>query len=693
VFTLHEEDHCPVEGVVNIKFGKRATFKTVFDVANANSEKGDLLVIANSDIYFDETLQNLGVPEKDLCVTLTRYEPDGSLYTDDLKGSQDSWIFQSPIATPEKSDFHFGVPGCDNHILYLLKKEGYTIENFCYDVRSHHLHSSAFRTVTNKESHRVGDRSTYHYVEPRQMKLREPSSFCTIATIGCVDEFIALACSLHRWHPGAPLIALTDTETFDTVTENYPFLTPTLKMFPELDQYSKKGRREMESEGTWTAFQMQKANAMKAALKDHPDVMYLDSDILILHKLFVDPAFQLGLSPHMIRAEYTDKYGFYNGGMLWTREVSVCDAWVELSKTSRFFDQAALEKLPGLFTHFEFDESYNVSWWRFSQSDAPPKLNMAGGPCVGDRFIKCVHTHFADQQYSQFNNTIAQMLVHAGCWVELLLIERIINKQWVLLRPQQPMACPHDHTNDSFRELMPMMHKGDVVSMDAPGITVPRLGQFVCLYDRDTNGWLSDESRKSLKTFVGNMDVQDEFGDDPRFSPWIYWTRHPKVIEAFIDKVPAPTRDITSIFIGNIENEVQKARRSDTWSSVIEVFHLTESRLKKFTQQEYLELMARSRYGLSMMGYGVKCHREIELLALGTVPLILEGVSTRSYQEPLVEGLHFFRVKDPSDVTRVIAETSDEQWTKMSNAGREWFMRNVHSKSTWHTFLSRLLAT
>jgi hypothetical protein len=109
VFTLHEEESCPVEGVVNIKFGKRATFKSVFDVANANSNAGDLLVIANSDIYFDETLEALGVPEKDLCVTLTRYEPDGTLYTDDLKGSQDSWIFQSPIATPEKSDFYFGV--------------------------------------------------------------------------------------------------------------------------------------------------------------------------------------------------------------------------------------------------------------------------------------------------------------------------------------------------------------------------------------------------------------------------------------------------------------------------------------------------------------------------------------------------------------------------------------------------------
>jgi hypothetical protein len=686
VVTVHDGPQCPIEGVINIDISKRATFKTLFEIANSFSKPGDTVVVSNSDIYFDSSLSNLGVLDSNTCVTLTRYE-DGTLYTDDLKGSQDSWIFTSPIRVPEKSDFFFGIPGCDNHILYLLKNIGYHIENFCYDIKSHHLHSSAFRTATQKD--RIGDRLVYHYIEPRSMKLREPSSFCTIATNTCIDEFVAHVCSLFRWHPGVPIYAIVDSETEASVKEWLPFVN--LIMYSELDEFSGKTREQMEQKGTWTRFQMLKSRAISLALSKEKDVLYLDSDILVLHKLYIDPTYEIGLSPHLIRKEFTDKYGYYNGGMLWTRAPSVCDDWNEASKTSRFFDQAALEELPKKYTTFEFDESYNVSWWRMNQSDTPPKFNLAGGPCVGEKFIKCVHTHFANQEYARFNQVIIQMLVNSRQWVELLLIERIINKKWVLLRPKQPLPFPHEHTNDSFRELMPMLQKGDVITCDASGITVPRLGQFVCLYDRDTAGWLNDESKKSIKTFVGNLDVQDDFGDNPTFSPWVYWPRHPKIIETFLEKAHSETRDIKSIFIGNIENDVQKSRRSEKWSRVIEVFHLTESKQKKFTQEEYLRLLSRSRYGLSMMGYGVKCHREIELMALGVVPLILEGVSTRSYQEPLVEGVHFFRIKEPEDVTKIIESTSESQWQEMSLAGQDWFMRNVHSKNMWHTFLKRIL--
>jgi hypothetical protein len=190
-----------------------------------------------------------------------------------------------------------------------LKKEGYTIENFCYDIKSHHLHSSAFRTETNKETHRVGDRSTYHYVEPRPMKLREPSSFCTIGTIGCIDEFVPHVLSVHRWHPSKKIYAMVDTATMNYVRECLPFLDDTLRLFPTLDRFTGKNRQIMEKEGTITEFFMLKTTAIECALKFEPDVMYLDADILVMHKMYVDPEYELGVSPHLIRKKDTDLYG------------------------------------------------------------------------------------------------------------------------------------------------------------------------------------------------------------------------------------------------------------------------------------------------------------------------------------------------------------------------------------------------
>ena len=685
VFVLSEKDQCPVTDTIITE--KRVTYRDTFEYANQHFPEGTMVVICNSDMYFDETLDKVHL-DSNTCVALTRYNCTDGLLDGMLSCTQDSWMFVTPIRVPAKSDFYFGLMGCDNYIAYLLKNEGYHLVNPCYEVKSYHLHLSEVRTYEKKP---MKPREYYHFVDPSILNQREPSSFCTIATIGCVDEFVAHVCSVYRYHPSKPIYAMVDTETMNKVKQWIPFVE-TLKMYPKLDQYSGKNRAQMEREGTWTQFQMLKATVIQCALLKETDVMYLDSDILVTNTMYVDPSYELGLSPHYIKKSDTDKYGYYNGGILWTSNAGVCRDWIEASKTSRFFDQAALEELPKKYRHFDFDESYNVSWWRVSQSDEPRETMFQYFDINGARFkntqIKCVHTHFADQQYSYFNNFIVNLFAASNKWVELVLIERIVKKRWVLLRPKQPLPNPHNHTNDSFRELMPMLQKGDVVCVDAQGITIPRLGQFVCLYDRDTKMWVNDEVHKSLKVFVGNMDVEQDFGDNPKFSPWIYWSRYPSRLEKITS---SKTRDIESIFIGNMETIEQRSRRSDTWKNVIQVFHLTNSGTHKFTHEEYLGLLARARYGLSLMGFGIKCHREIELMALGTVPLIVEGISTQSYQEPLIEGVHFFRIRDPEDVTRIVKETSEEQWQAMSRAGQDWFRRNVHSENMWHTFLNYLL--
>ena len=298
------------------------------------------------------------------------------------------------------------VPGCDNHILYLLDKEGYHIENFCYDVKSHHLHSTAFRTY-NEKTTRIGDRSVYHYVEPRRMKLREPSSFCTVATIDCIDEFIAHVCSVHRWHPDKKIYAMVDTETIKATKAYLPFLFDTT-----LNLFAVRPR--------------DKTAAIERALEFEADVMYLDANTLVFHKLYVDPEYEIGVSPHM----------------LWTRES----------------DFSGLKR-------FEFDESYNVS-------HTANNFNIAGGPCVGEKFIKCVHTHFANPEYQYFNHTIIQMLLACGRFVEISLIERILNKRWILFRPK----------GSTFQ----IANKAaDVHYVDDEKIQAPCVGQFRCKEEGD----------------------------------------------------------------------------------------------------------------------------------------------------------------------------------------------------------------
>ena len=172
-------------------------------------------------------------------------------------------------------------------------------------------------------------------------------------------------------------------------------------------------------------------------------------------------------------------------------------------------------------------------------------------------------------------------------------------------------------------------------------------------------------------------------------SAWTFWPRRPYVVETMLEKegiLERDKRDIESIFVGIYENKIQEKYRKtdDDWESVLDVYHCTEGAKHKFSQEEYLNMLRRSRYGLCIRGYGKKCHREVECMAWGTVPIITNDVCISSYINPPKEGVHYIRAHDREDMKRKIAGVRAERWNKMSEACVEWYKENVHSLSLIH---------
>lgn len=141
---------------------ERLSFKYAFDFCNRELKEG-LCIIANSDIYFDETLMFLDevdfVNTKTL-IALSRYD-NGRLFNNPF--SQDCWIFRAPIGfDTEELNFKFGILGCDNVIAEVFRKNGYYVANPSKVIRSHHMHQSNYRTYTNED--RIWGR--YYLVAP-----------------------------------------------------------------------------------------------------------------------------------------------------------------------------------------------------------------------------------------------------------------------------------------------------------------------------------------------------------------------------------------------------------------------------------------------------------------------------------------------------------------------------------------------
>ena len=98
-----------------------------------------------------------------------------------------------------------------------------------------------------------------------------------------------------------------------------------------------------------------------------------------------------------------------------------------------------------------------------------------------------------------------------------------------------------------------------------------------------------------------------------------------------------------------------------------------------------------SRYGLCLRGYGSKCHREVELMAFGTLPIVTPEVNVDSYMEPLIENKHYIAVKNEEEFVEKLKVITEDDWNLMSNACYEWYQRNVYSKQSFTNMINKIL--
>ena len=135
----------PYIGYINDE-GKRTTYQDVFDRINFHIDRDGLdgiSVVANSDIYFDETIKLCSKITQDECYALTRYNVLGEekIEFEDTPGSQDVWIFRGKIKDGN-FDIPMGIPGCDNRIAHELSEAGYKLYNPSKAIKTYHLHKT-----------------------------------------------------------------------------------------------------------------------------------------------------------------------------------------------------------------------------------------------------------------------------------------------------------------------------------------------------------------------------------------------------------------------------------------------------------------------------------------------------------------------------------------------------------------------
>jgi hypothetical protein len=268
------------------------------------------------------------------------------------------------------------------------------------------------------------------------------------------------------------------------------------------------------------------------------------------------------------------------------------------------------------------------------------------------------------------------------CMKALLSKPKEIIKLPIIVLPVDQQGL-HSHKGDSFREMVSLWQEKGYVSIEnskeTPYVWFNKIGD-VLLYDRANYEWLNKTPTTYKKILCGNPDAR-KIQDGVQ---WSFWPRNPKLVENLATRLVHTERTKSLVFYGGAENSIQKAHRSNRLSEACDEYSLTDGTTYKYTPTEYLEALAQSKFGLCLAGFGPKCNREIECMALGTVPLVAPDVDMDNYINPPQENIHYIRLKsfEPEEA-KIAIQISNEKWKEMSMASHTWWKENASAEGLW----------
>ena len=142
-----------------INFDDRPTYNDFFNATKAYPN--DINIFANSDIYFNDTInlvREMGVKD---AYALTRWElhkdkvvrfEEKHHYNAEAKAkhSQDVWVFNG-VPKGILGNFQIGVPGCDNRIAWEINNARYRLSNPSDKIQCIHKHAEQARNYNIKK--------------------------------------------------------------------------------------------------------------------------------------------------------------------------------------------------------------------------------------------------------------------------------------------------------------------------------------------------------------------------------------------------------------------------------------------------------------------------------------------------------------------------------------------------------------
>jgi len=133
-----------IDNILLVKPESRTKFSDFLAMINTTSKDDDVNIIANSDIYFNNSIVHALKIHNNHVYALSRWNKTRKGLTRVRAiGSADVWIFKGKKDI--YSDFSLGYWGCDGRFGHEIIKAGYQLYNPSLTIKSIHIHTSHIR--------------------------------------------------------------------------------------------------------------------------------------------------------------------------------------------------------------------------------------------------------------------------------------------------------------------------------------------------------------------------------------------------------------------------------------------------------------------------------------------------------------------------------------------------------------------
>ena len=137
--------------------GKRLRYDMALEYSYQYLDKNVIVVLSNSDIYFDSSIILAKKVQHNEVYTLLRYE-SGDMGKKKLIvriDQQDVWIYHSKLLEQVSNIglfmFELGRPRCDTRVAMAFTEENLIVKNVALNIKSHHVQENPRRTYTNED--------------------------------------------------------------------------------------------------------------------------------------------------------------------------------------------------------------------------------------------------------------------------------------------------------------------------------------------------------------------------------------------------------------------------------------------------------------------------------------------------------------------------------------------------------------